>query len=196
MVPTGSHRRSFIISYVRTQWVMICLKLFYRVWSRFSFWRLNHCVRVFQQFACKCGYLIRCPFGNKQYDLIARCLNWRKKLKLLKWLSTPSVDAFLCWRQPIFFNQSLQVHCVRLCRDTFVFYVMCSGLHLLNVLTDHFSNSLPEKTAKDIPLKFSQCPFNTIFNRLPFSNRGIYFPLIHVRRNAVFYVLRHVHRVR
>ena len=36
------------------------------------------------------------------------------------------------------------------------------GIHLSNVLTDHFSNSLPEKTTKDIPLKFSQCPFKNI----------------------------------
>ena len=65
-------------------------------------------------------------------------------------------------------------------------YTSVLYLHLSNVLTDHFSNSLPEKTTKDIPLKFSQCPFRNIFNRLPLSNRGIYLQIIHVRRNAVF----------
>ena len=36
-------------------------------------------------------------------------------------------------------------------------------IHLANVLTDHFSNSLPEKTTKDIPMKFSQCSFKNNF---------------------------------
>ena len=51
---------------------------------------------------------------------------------------------------------------------------VCVEIHLSNVLTDHFSNSLPEKTTKYIPLKFSQCPYKNIFNRLTLSNRGIY----------------------
>ena len=59
-------------------------------------------------------------------------------------------------------------------------------IHLSNVLTDHFSNSLPEKTTKDIPMKFSQCFFKNIFYRLPLSNRGIYLQIIHVRRKAIF----------
>ena len=59
-------------------------------------------------------------------------------------------------------------------------------IQLSNVLTDHFSNSFPEKTAKDIPMKFSQCPFKTIFYRLPLSNRGIYLQIIHLRRKAIF----------
>ena len=60
------------------------------------------------------------------------------------------------------------------------------SLHLSNVLTDHFSNSLPEKTTIDIPVKFSQYPFKNIFYRLPLSNRGIYLQIIHVRRKAIF----------
>ena len=59
-------------------------------------------------------------------------------------------------------------------------------IHLSNVLTDHFSNPLPEKTTKDIPMKFSQYPFKNIFCRLPLSNRGIYLQIIHVRRKAIF----------
>ena len=31
-------------------------------------------------------------------------------------------------------------------------------IHLSNVLTDHFLNSLPTKTTKGIPKKFSKCP--------------------------------------
>ena len=59
-------------------------------------------------------------------------------------------------------------------------------IHLSNVLTDHFSNYLPEQATKDIRLKFSQCPLKNIFNRLPLSNRGIFLQIIRVRRNAVF----------
>ena len=59
-------------------------------------------------------------------------------------------------------------------------------LHLSNVLTDHFSNSISEKTTKGIPMKFLQCPFKNIFHRLPLSNRGIYIQIIHVRRKAIF----------
>ena len=59
-------------------------------------------------------------------------------------------------------------------------------IHLSNVLTDHFSNSLPEKTTKGILMKFSQCPFKNIFYRLPFSNRGIYLQIIHVKQKAIF----------
>ena len=58
-------------------------------------------------------------------------------------------------------------------------------IHLSNVLTDHFENSFPAKTTKDIPIKFSQCPFKNIFIRLPLSNRGIYLQIMHVRRKAV-----------
>ena len=36
-------------------------------------------------------------------------------------------------------------------------------IHLSNVLAEHFLNSLPEKTTKDIRMKFSQCPFKNIF---------------------------------
>ena len=61
-----------------------------------------------------------------------------------------------------------------------------TDIHLSNVLTDHFSNSLPEKTTKDIPMKVSQYPFKNIFFRLPLSNRGIYLQIIHVRRKAIF----------
>ena len=59
-------------------------------------------------------------------------------------------------------------------------------IHLSNVLTDHFSNSLPEKTTKDIPMKFSQCPLKNIFHRLQLSNREIYLQIIHVRQKAIF----------
>ena len=52
-------------------------------------------------------------------------------------------------------------------------------------MSDHFSNSLPEKTTKDIPMKFSQCPFKNIFYRLPLSDRGISLQIIHVRRKAI-----------
>ena len=69
-------------------------------------------------------------------------------------------------------------------------------IHLSNSLTDHFSNSITEKTTKGIFIKFSQCPFKNIFHQLPISNRGNYIQIIHVRRKAIFYVLRHVHRVR
>ena len=55
-----------------------------------------------------------------------------------------------------------------------------------NVLTDHFSNSLPEKTTKDIPMKFLQCPFDNILYRLLLSNHRIYLQIIHVRRKAIF----------
>ena len=60
------------------------------------------------------------------------------------------------------------------------------AIHLSNVLTDHFSISLPEKTTEDIPMNFSQYPFKNIFNRLPLSNRGINLQIIHVRRKAIF----------
>ena len=60
------------------------------------------------------------------------------------------------------------------------------NIHLSNVLTDHFSNSLPEKTTIGIPMNFSQCLFKDIFYRLPLSNRGIYLQIIHVRRKAIF----------
>ena len=59
-------------------------------------------------------------------------------------------------------------------------------IHLSNVLTDHFSNSLLEKTTKDIPMKFSEYIFMNIFHRLPLSNCGIYLQIIHVRRKAIF----------
>ena len=52
--------------------------------------------------------------------------------------------------------------------------ILTACIHLSNVLTDHFSNSLPEKTTKDIPIKFSQYPLKNIFYRLQLSNRGIY----------------------
>ena len=39
-------------------------------------------------------------------------------------------------------------------------------VHLSKVLTDHFSNSLSEKTTNDIPKKFSQCHFKSTFYRL------------------------------
>ena len=60
------------------------------------------------------------------------------------------------------------------------------AIHLSNFLTDHFSNSLPEKTTKDIRMKFSQCPFKNILYRLPLSNRGTYLQIIHERRKAIF----------
>ena len=60
------------------------------------------------------------------------------------------------------------------------------AIHLSNVLTDHFSNSISEKTTKGIPMKFSQCPFKNIFHQLPLSNRGIYIQIIHVRRKVFF----------
>ena len=60
------------------------------------------------------------------------------------------------------------------------------SIHLSNVLTDHFSNPLPEKTNEDIPMKFSQCPFKNIFYRLTLSNRVFYLQIIHVRRKAIF----------
>ena len=44
-------------------------------------------------------------------------------------------------------------------------------VRLSKVLTDHFSNSLFEKTINDIPMKFSGCHFKTTFYRLPLSNR-------------------------
>ena len=56
------------------------------------------------------------------------------------------------------------------------------NIHLSNVLTDHFLNSLPEKTTKGIPMKFSQCPFKNIFYRLSLSNCDIYLQIIHVRK--------------
>ena len=61
-----------------------------------------------------------------------------------------------------------------------------SYIHLSNVLTDHFSNSISEKTTKGILMKFSQCPFKNFFHGLPLSNRGIYIQIIHVRRKAIF----------
>ena len=42
--------------------------------------------------------------------------------------------------------------------------IFLNCIHLSNVLTDHFSNSLPEITTKDIPMKFSQCLFKNIFS--------------------------------
>ena len=62
---------------------------------------------------------------------------------------------------------------------------VCMSVHLSNVLTDHCSNSLPEKTTKDIPMEFSQYPFKDTFHRLPLSNRGIYLQIIPVRRKAI-----------
>ena len=53
------------------------------------------------------------------------------------------------------------------------------SIHLSNVLTDHFSNSLPEETYKDVPMKFSQCPFKTLF-----IDRGIHFKINQVKRKA------------
>ena len=63
-------------------------------------------------------------------------------------------------------------------------------VHLSNVLTDHFSNPVSEKTRNDIPMIFLQCNFKTIFYRLPLPNRGIYLKIIHVRRNAIFMLYR------
>ena len=60
------------------------------------------------------------------------------------------------------------------------------SIHLSNVLTDHFLNSLPEKTTKGIPMKFSQCPFKNIFHRLPLSNCDIYLQIFHVIQRAIF----------
>ena len=67
-------------------------------------------------------------------------------------------------------------------------------IHLSNVLTDHFSNSLSEKTTNYIPMKFSQCHFNTTFYRLPLPNRGIYLKTIQVRRKVIFMFYRHASR--
>ena len=64
-------------------------------------------------------------------------------------------------------------------------------IHLLNVLTDPFSNSLPEKTTKDIRMKFSQCPFllvATLKSWNLFTNHSC-------KTKGYFYVLRHVHLV-
>ena len=62
--------------------------------------------------------------------------------------------------------------------------VLALKIHGSKVLTDHFSNSFPEKTTNDIPMKFSQCPFKTIFYRLQLSNL-IYLQIIHERRNVI-----------
>ena len=59
-------------------------------------------------------------------------------------------------------------------------------IHLLHVLTDHFSNSLSEKTTNDITMKFLQCHFKTTFYRLSLPNCEIYLKIIHVRRKATF----------
>ena len=64
------------------------------------------------------------------------------------------------------------------------------SIHSSKVLTDHFSNSLSEETTNDIPIKFSQCHFNSTFYLLPLSNRGIYLQIIHVRRKAGFMFCR------
>ena len=63
-------------------------------------------------------------------------------------------------------------------------------IHSSKVQTDHFSNSLSEKTTNDIPIKFSQCHFKSPFYRLPFLNRGFYLQIIYVRRKAVFMFYR------
>ena len=60
------------------------------------------------------------------------------------------------------------------------------SIHLSNLLTDHFSNSLSEKTTNDIHMKFLQCHFKTTFYWLPLPNREIYLEIIHVRQNAIF----------
>ena len=65
-------------------------------------------------------------------------------------------------------------------------YPLTTYIYISNVLTDHISNSLPQKTTKDIAMKISQCPFKNCFYRLPLSNRGIYLQIIHVRRKAIF----------
>ena len=67
-------------------------------------------------------------------------------------------------------------------------FMVC--IHLSNVLTDHFSHSLSEKSTNDIPMNFLQCLFKTTFHRLPIPNRGIYLKIIHVRRNAIFMFYR------
>ena len=76
------------------------------------------------------------------------------------------------------------------CKTKKIFFVFAVyetiNIHLSNVLTDHFSNSISEKNTKGIPTKFSQCPFKNILHRLPLSNRGIYIQIIHVRRKAIF----------
>ena len=58
-------------------------------------------------------------------------------------------------------------------------------IHSSKVLTDHFSNSLSEKTTNGITIEFSQCNFKSTFYRLPLSNRGICLQIIHVRQKAV-----------
>ena len=63
-------------------------------------------------------------------------------------------------------------------------------IHLSNVLTNHCSNSLSEKTTNDSPMNFLQCHFKTTYYRLPLSNRGIYLKIIHVRRNSIFMFYR------
>ena len=69
-------------------------------------------------------------------------------------------------------------------------------LIIYKFLTDHFLNSLSEKTTNDTPMKYSQRHFRSTFYQLPFSNHGIYLQIIHVRQKSVFYVLPHVHRLR
>ena len=83
-------------------------------------------------------------------------------------------------------RNNLYVFLIHILMEKVAFLQVMVHLHLSNVLTDHFSNSLPEKTTKDIPMKFSQCPFKTIVYRLPLSNRGIYLQIIHLRRKAIF----------
>ena len=83
----------------------------------------------------------------------------------------------------------LQPHLLDLTNKDFPFifhYILDLYIHLSNVLTDHFLNSLPEKTTQGIPMKFSQCPFKNIFNRLPLLDCDIYLQIIHVRQKAIF----------
>ena len=56
-------------------------------------------------------------------------------------------------------------------------------IHLSNVLTDHFSNPLSEKTTNDIPMIFLLCHFKTTFYRLPVPKPGIYLKII---QKAIF----------
>ena len=80
-------------------------------------------------------------------------------------------------------------------RLTGLIQATCLKVHLSNVLTDHFSNSLSEKTTNDIPMKFLQCHFKTTFLSVVATKSWNLLRNHECETKGYFHVLPHVHRV-
>ena len=69
-------------------------------------------------------------------------------------------------------------------------------IHISNVLTDLFSNSLPEKTTEDIRMKFFTVSLQEqVLSVATLKSWNLFTNYLYETKGN-FYVLRHVHRVR